>query len=341
MSAAEKDIPQGAGLSPLLGLVPGLVLTCAIAAIALGLHNELGIATLSPLLLSIVIGIGVGNLMPLPAVVRPGISFSLKRVLRLAVILLGLQLTFSEIGAIGLRGILIVTVTLGATFMATKAMGQLLGVERRLSELIAAGTSVCGASAVLATNLVTGGRDEDVAYAVACVTVFGTLAMLLDPVIAHAIGLGAVDYGLWTGGTIHEVAQVVAAAFQDGTEAGHVATVAKLGRVILLAPLVLWIGFIRFRDTTGPVGQRPPLPWFVFGFLAMVGFNSLVSLPAEAHQVMVTVTTFLLGAALAAMGLETNIVKLKAEGLRPLLLGALAWVFISVFGLALVMATAG
>jgi uncharacterized integral membrane protein (TIGR00698 family) len=226
-----------------------------------------------------------------------------------------------------------------STFLFTVWLGRRLGVDGKLAELIAAGTSICGASAVIATNTVTQGRDDQVAYAVACVTVFGSLAMFLYPLLPVALHLGPHAFGLWAGSSIHEIAQVVAAAFQNGKESGDLATIAKLSRVMMLAPVVLTLGFLaRWRRPEGRGAARgaAPLPWFVFGFIALIGLNSVVALPPVVQSRVVELTTFLLSVALAAMGLETDIGKLKAEGLRPLLLGAGAWLFIASFSLLLV-----
>jgi uncharacterized integral membrane protein (TIGR00698 family) len=219
-------------------------------------------------------------------------------------------------------------------------IGRVLGVERKLAQLIAAGTSICGASAVIATNTVTSAPDEAVAYAVACVTVFGSIAMFAYPLLPGLLDLDPHGFGLWAGASIHEIAQVVAAAFQDGQQAGEFATVAKLSRVMLLAPMVMALGLMASRNArqsdAGAASTRPPMPWFVLGFVAMVGVNSLVTLPPQAKAWIVAVTTFLLSIALAAMGLETDIGKLTAKGFRPVLLGALAFLFIAGFSLALI-----
>ncbi|MGN6467932.1 MAG: YeiH family protein [Rhizobiaceae bacterium] len=322
-------------------LVPGLALTASIAGAAYGLRLLPGAATFSPMILAILLGILFHNLVGTPAAAKGGVVFSLRRILRLAIILLGLQLTASQVVAVGGTGIAIIVATLAATFLLTKAMGRMLGVERRLAELIAAGTSVCGASAVIATNTVTRGSDEDVAYAVACVTVFGTLSMFLYPTLGTLLRLDMHHYGLWAGSSIHEIAQVVAAAFQHGREAGEFGTIAKLSRVMLLAPLVITLGVVAARGgrrgTDGRLDGKAPMPWFVLGFIAMIGINSVNVIPAEATHAVTPVTTFLLTMALAAMGLETDIRKLKAKGVRPLALGALSWLFISVFSLALIL----
>jgi uncharacterized integral membrane protein (TIGR00698 family) len=320
-----------------LAILPGLLLASAVAASAYGLRRLPAMATFSPMILAILIGIAFHNLVGTPAIARPGITFSLRRLLRLAIILLGLQLTITQMIEVGGRGIGIIATTLLATFVFTVWMGKWLGVDRKLTQLIAAGTSICGASAVIATNTVTNAHDEDVAYAVACVTVFGSVAMFAYPLLPGLLHLDPHAFGLWTGASIHEIAQVVAAAFQDGQKAGEFGTIAKLSRVMLLAPVVIALGLIaKNAPVAGTSSARPPMPWFVLGFVALVGVNSLIAIPAEAKVWIAAATTFLLSVALAAMGLETDIRKLTAKGLRPALLGALAFLFIAGFSLTLI-----
>ncbi|WP_172327516.1 YeiH family protein [Mangrovicoccus sp. HB161399] len=333
---SDVSLPQNAAPRS-LALLPGLGLAAAIALAAIALQRVSGIAALSPLMVAMVIGMGLRNITGVHAGLAPGIAFSLKKILRFAIVLLGFQLTLAEIGEIGIRGVAVVVLTLGATLAFTKAMGRVLGVEERLAELIAAGTSICGASAVIACNTVTRGRDEDVAYAIACVTVFGSLSMILFPLLAGPLGLAPQDFGLWAGASIHEVAQVVGASFSGGEAAGQAGTVAKLSRVILLAPVILSLGMLARRRSGGDGAATVPVPWFVFGFLAVVLLNSALPLPEHVRGPAVAATTFLLAMALAAMGLETDIRKLRREGLRPLALGAAAWIFISATGLGLVL----
>lgn len=325
-------------------IVPGLALTACIAATALLVVRAPGLSAFSPMIVAMVIGITLGNTVGVRAWAKPGIGFSFKRLLRIAIVLLGLQLTIAQVIAVGGRGMLIIAATLLASFMVTVQIGRWLGIDRRLAELIAAGTSICGASAVIATNTVTQAPDEDVSYAVACVTVFGSLAMLIYPWLPTPLGLDPRTYGLWTGASIHEVAQVVAASFQNGQAAGEFATISKLARVMLLAPMVLLLGLLAQRaaarrDVTATLIARPPMPWFVLGFVAMVGLGSLISIPAEWKLGVATLTSFLLSTALAAMGLDTNLRKLAAEGIRPVLLGAFASLFIASFSLALIKLT--
>ncbi|MBS0532459.1 MAG: YeiH family putative sulfate export transporter [Proteobacteria bacterium] len=340
MTAVAPD--SAAGLRPAAAAVlPGLALTSAIAAAGFALRYIPGVSVLSPMILAILIGIGFHNIVGTPAIAKAGIKFSLRRILRFAIILLGLQLTASQVAEVGLTGVAVIVTTLVATFLFTKWCGRVLGVDGKLAELIAAGTSICGASAVIATNTVTGAHDEDVAYAVACVTVFGSIAMFLYPLLPGVLHLTPQAYGLWTGSSIHEIAQVVAAAYQDGQQAGYFGTIAKLSRVMLLAPLIIALGMVARRRLGGATGagQSAPMPYFVLGFIALVAVNSLIHIPAQVMSYIVPATTFLLSVALAAMGLETDIAKLRLKGLRPLLLGLAAFLFIGLFSLILVKLT--
>src|SRR6202012_2807524 len=300
------------------GILPGVALTAVIAAMAFGLRQIPYVSVLSPIILSITIGMSLHNFVGTPALAKPGVAFSMRRLLRFAIILLGLQLTTAQLVEVGGGGLAVIAITLAATFLFTQQLGRLIGVDRKLSQLIAAGTSICGASAVIATNTVTDAPDEDVAYAVACVTVFGSFAMFIYPLLPGLLHLDPHAFGLWSGASIHEIAQVVAAAFQDGRRAGEFDTIAKLSRVMLLAPMVIALGLIASRSSTrGATSARPPMPWFVLGFVAMVGVNSVVTIPGQAKVWIVALTTFLLSVALAAMGLETDIAKLTARGYRP------------------------
>jgi uncharacterized integral membrane protein (TIGR00698 family) len=335
--------PRSAGAifaDAVIAALPGLALTGGIALFAFALRQIPGVGMFSPMILATVTGMLFHNLVGTPAVCRPGVVFSLKRILRLGIILLGFQLALSQVIAVGAVGVAIILASLAATFVFTKFLGRVMGVDSKLAELIGAGTSICGASAVIATNTVTEGSDADVAYAVACVTVFGSLAMLLYPLLPGILHLSPRDFGLWSGASIHEIAQVVAASFQDGPAAGQFGTVAKLTRVMMLAPLVIGLGFVAARKARGESGTKarkaPPMPWFVLGFIAVMLLNSAITVAPQEKAQIVILTNFLLSMALAAMGLETDFAKLKQEGLKPLLLAACSWIFIAGFSLALV-----
>ena len=323
---------------------PGLLLCAAVAGAAIALRKLPFLSTVSPMLLAMVLGMLIHNLARTPALARPGVLFAQKPLLRWAIVLLGLQLTLAQVIAVGPAGLLVIVAATFVTFAFTVWLGRVLGVDRGLTELIAAGTSICGASAIVATNTVTNAREEDVGYALASITLFGTIAIFVYPLLGAALSMTPRAYGLWSGASIHEVAQVVAAAFalpgEHGQEAGEFGAIVKLSRVMLLAPMVLGLGWLAARraraaHTEGP-HPKTPVPWFVFGFIGMMLLNSVVAIPAEARGPLTLGTTFLFTMALAAMGLEIDVRKLKAKGLRPLALGAAASLFIAGFALALV-----
>lgn len=319
-----------------LPIVPGLALAIVIAVVAIMLQRLGGFAGLSPLIVAMVLGILLRNTVGPIMIAAPGIAFSMRRILRFAIVLLGFQITLGQIAAVGITGLAVVVALLVSTFVFTKVVARVLGVDAKLGELIAAGTSVCGASAIIACNTVTRASDEDVAYAVACISIFGSIAMLAMPLLAAPFGLTADAYGFWAGASIHEVGQVVGAAFAQGEVAGQTGTVVKLSRVMLLAPLILSLGFIATRRG-GPQTAVAPVPWFAFGFIAVMLFNSQVEPPLEWRAAIATLASFLLAVALAATGLETDIRKLRKKGVRPLLLGAVASLFIAIAGLLAVI----
>jgi uncharacterized integral membrane protein (TIGR00698 family) len=326
------------------GLVPGLIGACVIAVLAVWLRRLPLLSVISPMMLAMLIGMTLNNVTCQPSWMKDGILFSQRRLLRIAIVLLGLQLTFTEIVKLGLTGLVILAAALGSAFFFTVYVGRYLGVDEKLAKLIAAGTSVCGASAVVAANTVVCGREEDVTYAVACVTIFGTIAMFLYPLFPELLHLSAREFGLWTGSSIHEIAQVVAASFDQGQVAGEMGTVAKLSRVMMLAPLVISLDLLCRAESRNATDLKPAstsprapaIPWFVVGFIAATGVNSAITIPVELKSHLMWLTTFLLTIALAAMGMHTDLAKLRRKGFRPALLGALASLFIGIFSLILI-----
>jgi uncharacterized integral membrane protein (TIGR00698 family) len=341
MSTTYVAFPAVHKKSPVLGLVPGVALTIAITCLAYALRLIPGVDKFSPMILVILIGAALRNTIGYIPGAGEGVAFSLKRILRLAIMLIGLQITAQQAAEVGFHGLAIIAVALVGTLLATTFVGRLLGVPRGLSLLIAVGSSICGASAIMAAKAATGGKDDDAAYAVAGVTLFGTIAMFLYPALQGALHLSAPAFGLWAGASVHEVAQAVFASSRGGPEALYIGTIAKLARVAMMAPVIILIGEIYSR--MGFVGEgergRPPFPWFLIGFLAMSALNSLVAIPHAVMDPTRAATTFLLSMAMAAMGLQTNLRAVFSAGARPLALGLFASAFISLTALVLIKLT--
>lgn len=352
-NAAALSSPIDAALHRLRGIAPGLALSAAIAAagIELGRIDWLQNHGFSALTIAIVLGMVVGNtvLRSGSHAAGAGILFSKQTLLKLGVVLYGLRLTVQDIGHVGLAGVVIDTLMLSSTFTLACWIGtRWLGLDRRTAMLIGAGSSICGAAAVMATEPVVKGRDEQVTVAVATVVVFGTLAIFLYPVLFDlnqrfaVIAGGMTGFGVYAGSTIHEVAQVVAAARSIGQQAADTAVVAKMVRVMMLAPFLMILSALLARRAgpresgsnghTAHVEGGITVPWFAFGFIAVVLFNSLHSLPAHLVTTAVDADTLILATAMAALGLSTRLGEIRKAGTRPLLLAGLLFTWLVVGG---------
>ena len=348
LKTIRQDTP-GAGPLPALArrvecLLPGLVFSAAIAALAVTLSNSAWFQHngLSALTLSIVLGMLIGNsLYPHTATYSDaGVSFSKKTLLRLGIILYGFQLTFQDIAEVGIAGVLIDALVLGSTFILAWFVGtRVLKLDRTSAILIGAGSSICGAAAVMATEPLVRARAEQVTVAVSTVVVFGTLAMFLYPALYglnqswQLIPGGAGEFGIYIGATVHEVAQVVAAGRAIGPEAADTAVIAKMVRVMLLAPFLLALSIYLSREksarktTRGEAKAKIATPWFAYGFVLVAALNSLALLPSATVAAIAQLDLFLLAMAMAALGLTTHVSAIRRAGLKPLLLAALlfAW----------------
>ncbi len=306
-------------------LAPGVLAAVAVAALCAGL--TLVVPVLPGLLVAIAVGAVARSAGLVPAALDPGLAWAGRRLLRAGVVLLGLQLSLGDLLGLGLREVAVLLVTVAATFSATLWLGPRLGVGRPLTLLVATGFSICGAAAVAGMSPVAEADEEDVATAVALVTVYGSIALVALPVVAGALGLSDRVAGLWAGMSVHEVAQVVAAAGTVSAAALTVAVVAKLARVLLLAPLVAGVGVVRRRSGAPTGGRRAPLvPLFVVGFVVAVLVRSAGLVPDAVLPAVKPVTTLALAAAMTALGTQIHVGRLVRTGGRPLLLGAVSTV---------------
>jgi uncharacterized integral membrane protein (TIGR00698 family) len=311
-------------------LVPGVAVAAVGTATAVGMHAV--VPVLSALTVAVVLGMLVG--VALPGAARDGLRWATRSCLRWGVVLLGLQLSLSAVGGLGAGTVAAVVATVLVAFVGTLALGRLIGVSPGLGLLIATGFSICGASAIAAMDSVAGARRTDVATGVTLVTLYGSAAIAFVPLLGAAMGLGDRQIGAWAGLSVHEVAQVVAAASPAGAAAVSLAVVVKLTRVLMLAPMVAAVGVAQRRRGTG-TGERPPLvPLFVLGFLGMIVLRSSGVVPAGALSAASATTTVLFTAALFALGSAVRIGDLARTGRRGLVLGACSTVLVAGVGLA-------
>lgn len=319
------------------GLLLSTVLAlAALAAARLPAAQHLG---LSALTLAILMGMAVGNTVypRLAAACHDGVAFSRQTLLRAGIILFGFKLTFHDIAAVGWTGVLVDSLVITTTFLLAYRMGRLLGMDEQTVILIGAGSSICGAAAVLATEPVVRAPADKVAVAVATVVVFGTLAMFLWPLLyalLHAWGISEFRYGLFAGSTVHEVAQAAVAGRAISAQAMDTAVITKMLRVMMLAPFLLLLSAWRAGRQADRTGGRSRItvPWFALAFLAVAGLNSFKLLPAPALQILITLDNLLLAAAMAALGIGTQLGAVRQAGTRPLLLATVLFVWLAIGG---------
>jgi uncharacterized integral membrane protein (TIGR00698 family) len=319
-------------------VVPGLLVVAAASGAAYGAAAL--VPVLSPLIWGVFIGMALVVARPLPAVLVPGARFAARRLLRVGVALLGLRLAGDQLLSVGLPALGVLLVTIPATLGGALWLGRRLGLPRELSLLVATGSAICGASAIAAMDAATDSDERDVTVAVATVTLFGTLALVLLPLLDGVLGLSPAAFGTWVGASVHEVAQVVAAATPGGRTAVDTATLVKLTRVLTLAPLVLGVVLLRRRRAGAGGAAAPsgsPVPLFVLGFLACVAVASTGRLPAGAIAAAQGVDTMLLTAALVGLGLGASLREIARLGWRPMALGAGAWLVAAVTSLGAVL----
>jgi uncharacterized integral membrane protein (TIGR00698 family) len=302
---------------------PGIAVAIAGAAGALAVNGVMPV--LSALTVAVLIGVLIGS--RLPSTTETGLQWVTRRFLRIGVVLLGLQLSVQDVTRLGWGTVLAVVVTVLVSFAGTLALARLVGVSKGLGLLVATGFSICGASAIAAMDSVARTDKKDVAAGVTLVTLYGSAAIALVPLIGA--GMDSEFLGKWAGLSVHEVAQVVAAASPAGATAVAAAVVVKLTRVVLLAPMVAGVGLVQRKH-----GGHPPIvPLFVVGFLAMIALRSTGLVPDFLLDGVKFTTTVLFAAAMVALGSAVRIAELLRTGRRGLLLGALSTVLVGTVSL--------
>ncbi|MFZ6644304.1 YeiH family protein [Undibacterium sp. TJN25] len=299
------------------------------------LARQFGLSALS---LAIIFGIFIGNSVfsRFAAQAANGVDFSKNTLLRAGIVLYGFRITFQQIAAVGWAGVVIDALIVGLTFTLAVQLGtRVFKLDRQTAMLIGAGSSICGAAAVMATEPVVRGQEHKVSVAVATVVIFGTIAMFAYPLIYPYLGLSEQAYGIFAGSTIHEVAQVVAAGNSVSIAAANTAVIEKMLRVMMLAPFLLLLSGIvksgKGGSTEGASGNIT-IPWFALFFLAASAIHSAGVLPAALVDALVGLDTALLAMAMAALGLRTNIGAVRQAGLRPILLAAVLFGFLTMGG---------
>ena len=332
--------------------LPGLGLAAVGAAAGFGIHTLLPIVPW--LTASIVLGVIVSCLTParpaLDGVLKPGLTLASRRVLRIGIVLLGLQLSLFDIAKLGWLAVVAIIALVGVSFVITWAIARALKLPGDEPVMLAAGFSICGVSAVGAMSAARGTDPKDTGTPIALVTLYGTAAIAVLPALALPLGLDAGTFGHWVGASVHDVGQVVATAGTAGAAALAVAIVVKLTRVLMLAPMVAITSIgtrrrIAAQPATEPTTESEPrprpaiVPLFIVGFVVLVLVRTFLPVPDAVLTIAATVQSALLAAALFAIGASLRLERLLRSGPRALLAGALSWIAILALALAAALLT--
>lgn len=331
--AGTPSAPSGGPAAWWRARAPGLALVAVVAAVALVAGRFLP-KTVPEVLVAIGLGLVIANGVSLPARFKPGIAFAVQKLLRVGIVLLGARLSLGDVQAIGGRSVGLVVAMMTLALVFALGVGRLLKLPPRLALLIGVGTAVCGNTAIVATAPVIGAEEREVGFAVATITILGTLAVLLYPLVGVALHLSEPAFGTWAGVAVNDTSQVVAAGAAYGSAALDVATVVKLTRNALMAPLLVGIALYAHQGAAAAKkGIWSAVPLFVVGFLALALLRTVGVIDADTASLFDTGAKIFIVAALAGVGLSTVLADLRRTGPLPFLLGAATTVLVASVGL--------
>jgi uncharacterized integral membrane protein (TIGR00698 family) len=330
---------------------PGLGLIAAVVAVAFQIHKFQ--PAISPLALCVAFGFAIANFASWPTFAAAGTTLSSKKLMRIGVALLGAQVSVLSLKAIGIKGVITVILVVTFTIFGILALSKIFKMSGELGLLIGVGFGVCGATAVAAIRPQTRATEEETSYAIALISLCGTLSIFILPFLGHLLGLTDQTFGSWAGAAVHDVGQVIATASVWSDDAVKSAVVIKLARVCLLAPIVLILSIRHRRYLTSIADKNeevtdknstknskvPLIPFFVIGFIAVAIIQNTLDIPTGIHDAIVLISKLLLGAGLVALGSSVRWRSIRAIGPRPLVMGMIAWVIVAGVALAAVQIT--
>jgi len=347
-------------------ILKGLLLAIVVAVISRVLHQLIPGETLnkaiSDILIAILLGLFIRNAVGVSESCDAGVKFALERVLRLGIILLGLRLSLQDVAATGGAAMLLVFTCIAVALSTAYIIGRLFQIPPRLTALIGVGTSICGNTAIVATAPAIGAKEEEVSFAVAVITLFGLIAVIIYPIIGQSLGLSNTAFGLWAGTAVNDTSQVVAVGAAHSQTALNIATIVKLMRNTIMAPLIILIGLLMTNKVISERGSTAEsdiprggilIPWFVIGFLTMslirttgitagilpqdVASPGTLQMGASVLMVFDAIAKFAILTALAGVGLGTRLDVVLKIGLKPFILGLCVSVVLSIASLSLIM----
>lgn len=318
-----------------LKLIPGIALAVLIAAIAVFIESLLPVHFIGAAVIAMFIGMLINPLFKKTAVFSSGLKFTSKKLLKFAIILLGLSLNIKTVLNVGKMSLAVMVFTLLTCFGGGYFIGKALGLNWKLSNLISAGTGICGGSAIAAIAPTIDADDNDIAYAMSATFLFDMAMIVLFPIMGQAMGMSDQAFGIWAGTAVNDTSSVVATGYAFSEAAGDFATMVKLTRTLAIVPTVITFALISLRlkrkEALANSSSSDNLkanfkitkifPWFILGFLAMVLVATLFSIPADVVGFTKSTSKFIMVCALAAIGLNTSLSSMKKSGIRPMLHG--------------------
>jgi len=341
-------------MKSIVKLLPGLLISFVIAGVSVFVENLLPIHVIGAAVIAMFIGMIINHFMKSSEKIEPGLKFTSKKILKFAIILLGLSLNIQTILYVGRMSLTVMIFTLLTCFGGGYFVGRALGLNWKLSNLISAGTGICGGSAIAAVSSTIEADDNDVAYAMSATFLFDMVMIILFPIMGHALGMADEAFGIWAGTAVNDTSSVVATGYAFSEGAGDFATMVKLTRTLAIIPTVVTFAFIQLRikrrealvaATNNAEGKELKanfsiakiFPWFILGFLAMALIASIFEIPTGIVTGTKTVSKFLMVSALAAIGLNTSFSSMKKSGIRPMIHGFIISALVVVVALVVEM----
>lgn len=332
-------------MKKLLTYIPGFLMALLVALIARYLESLLPIPLIGESVIALFIGMAINHIKKPSKMISAGLKFTSKRVLKFSIILLGASLSIGTILSVGRLSLTVMIFTLITCFGCGYFVGKWLGLDWKLSNMISAGTGICGGSAIAAMAPVIEAEDKDVAYAMSATFLFDMAMIVLFPIMGRAMGLSDMAYGLWTGTAVNDTSSVVAAGYAFSEAAGDFATMVKLTRTLSIIPTVLIFSLINTRINNKNLAKDAVsrekvkitslFPWFILAFVGMAIINSFGIIPVTVSTAMKTLSKFLMVSALAAIGMNTDFREMKKSGVNPMIHGFIISVLVVIVAIVI------
>ncbi|OCA81701.1 hypothetical protein A8F94_21645 [Bacillus sp. FJAT-27225] len=316
------------GKNNVLSYLPGILLTAIIAIFAHMLGQAFPV--IGGAVVAVILGVAIKQFTGVPLLFNKGINFTLKKLLKAAIILLGFGYSFSEIYSLGFNALIIVIVAVLIGIFLTYFIARLLKLEGNIPLLISLGTGICGATAIATSGPIIKAKDEEIVYAVNTIFAFNVLAVLVYPLIGRLLSMPDQQFGVWAGTAIHDTSSVVAAGYNYSAAAGDTSVVVKLIRTLMLVPTAIVLSILISVKSQGIQNEHNRFnlarvfPYFVLVFAGATALNTLFPLPAVLTDTTSTAAKFIILMVMASVGLGTDIRKIKSVGLRPLFVGLIS-----------------